>query len=73
MIYEFILIKNNHYDWIFIDTPEFGIHLKVQEFFIRDLLHYIRPKNVIIATHSPEIIGMYSANVLHMSEISEKK
>lgn len=56
---------------ILIDEPELSLHVAWQEDFINDLSNIIKNKkiNVIIATHSPFIIGEYKKNQIDLGEL----
>jgi predicted ATP-binding protein involved in virulence len=59
MFYE-LLFKSNNENLILIDEPEISLHISWQNLFIEDLksIHNITGINVLIATHSPDIIGI---------------
>ena len=56
---------------ILIDEPELSLHVAWQKKFIDDLFNIIKNKkiNVIIATHSPYIIGGYEENQIDLGEL----
>lgn len=60
---------------ILIDEPELSLHVAWQKKFINDLFNIIKNKNVnkniniIIATHSPYIIGKYEENQIDLGEL----
>lgn len=58
LFYE-LIFKTSPGAMILIDEPEISLHIKWQNMFIDDLkeIHKINNLNVIIATHSPDIIG----------------
>ncbi|EGO8064979.1 ATP-binding protein, partial [Enterococcus faecalis] len=58
MFYE-LLFKSNNETLVLIDEPEISLHISWQTLFIEDLksIHKITGTNVLIATHSPDIIG----------------
>lgn len=58
MFYE-LLFKSNNETLVLIDEPEISLHISWQTLFIEDLksIHEITGTNVLIATHSPDIIG----------------
>lgn len=45
-----------------IDEPELSLHLKWQEDFVRNALNVSPDTQLILATHSPEIVGEYTEN-----------
>lgn len=53
---------------ILIDEPELSLHVVWQKDFINDLFNIIKNKNIniIIATHSPYIIGKYEENQIDL-------
>lgn len=59
MFYE-LLFKSNSENLVLIDEPEISLHISWQNLFIDDLksIHEITGTNVLIATHSPDIIGV---------------
>lgn len=56
---------------ILIDEPELSLHVAWQKKFIDDLFNIIKNKNmnIIIATHSPYIIGKYEDNQIDLGEL----
>lgn len=56
---------------ILIDEPELSLHLAWQKKFIDDLFNIIKNKNmnIIIATHSPYIIGKYEDDQIDLGEL----
>lgn len=60
---------------ILIDEPELSLHVAWQKKFINDLFNIIKNKNVnkniniIIATHSPYIIGKYEENQIDLGQL----
>ncbi len=54
-----MLFKIEQNSLVLIDEPEISLHVEWQERFLEDLLKVVKLSNfdVIIATHSPEIIG----------------
>lgn len=60
---------------ILIDEPELSLHVAWQKKFINDLFNIIKNKNInkniniIIATHSPYIIGKYEENQIDLGEL----
>lgn len=61
----FIIISNmvfsrkNSFSAIIIDEPEISLHIKWQDMFIRALRNINSDIQMILATHSPDIIGDY--------------
>lgn len=51
------------------DEPELSLHLKWQEKVIPSILALNENAQMIVATHSPDIIGQYSKNVLRMEKL----
>ena len=60
MWYE-LLFKAPKQSLILIDEPEISLHVSWQDSFIKNLLEILKIQdiNVIVATHSPQIIGPY--------------
>jgi predicted ATP-binding protein involved in virulence len=61
LLYDLIfLIKQNQL--VLIDEPEAGLHVSWQKSFVKDLLEIIKIAqfDVILATHSPYVVGKYS-------------
>jgi predicted ATP-dependent endonuclease of OLD family len=55
---------------IFIaDEPELSLHLKWQEKLLKTLRSLNKNAQLIVATHSPEIVSEYDKNVVDMKEI----
>lgn len=58
---------------ILIDEPELSLHIAWQKKFIDDLFNIIKNKdkkmNIIIATHSPYIIGKYEDNQIDLGAL----
>jgi predicted ATP-dependent endonuclease of OLD family len=55
---------------IFIaDEPELSLHLKWQEKLLKTLRSLNKNAQLIVATHSPEIVSEYDQNVVDMKEI----
>lgn len=54
-----LLFKVNPKSLVIIDEPEISLHLAWQEAFLRDIIAIakLRDFNVLIATHSPSIVG----------------
>jgi predicted ATP-binding protein involved in virulence len=56
-----LLFKTGDRSLFLIDEPEISLHISWQKQFIEDLKNIIRvnPIDIVIATHSPDIIGKY--------------
>lgn len=51
------------------DEPELSLHVKWQEKVISSILSLNENAQMIVATHSPDIIGKYSKNVIKMERL----
>ena len=60
LLYE-LIFKTNNNTLVLIDEPEISLHITWQHEFLKDLLQIIKIQNiqVIVATHSPQIINEY--------------
>jgi predicted ATP-dependent endonuclease of OLD family len=55
---------------IFIaDEPELSLHLRWQDKLLKTLRSLNKNAQLIVATHSPEIVSEYSDNIVNMKEI----
>lgn len=54
-----LLFKSDDVKLVLIDEPEISLHVSWQSLFIKDIqdIHDLNGINVLIATHSPDIIG----------------
>ena len=61
-------------DTVLIDGPETSLHLSWQTQFVDDIMRIkqVKDLNVIIATHSPEIVGDYKENCVNLDNISKR-
>lgn len=48
------------------DEPELSLHIEWQEKLLKSLVELARQVQVIVATHSPDIVGPYQNNVIEM-------
>jgi predicted ATP-binding protein involved in virulence len=57
-----LLFKTEKNALVMIDEPELSLHVSWQKSFVKDLLEIIKIAefDVILATHSPYIVGKYS-------------
>ena len=63
-------LLQNHSTCVYIaDEPELSLHLKWQERIIPSILSLNENAQMIVATHSPDIIGSYVKNVVNMKDI----
>ena len=51
------------------DEPELSLHLKWQERIVPSILSLNENAQMIVATHSPDIIGSYTSHVLRMEKL----
>lgn len=60
---------------LLIDEPEISLHIAWQKKFMDDLYKIIKFKNlnVIVATHSPQIINHRWENQIDLGELYEQK
>lgn len=58
---------------ILIDEPEISLHIAWQKKFIGDLIEIIKLRNfdVVLATHSPQLIGRWTDLVVELGDIYE--
>lgn len=68
-----LIFKTKDNTLLLIDEPEISLHISWQKKFTEDLLKIIEYKrlNVIVATHSPEIIGGFWENQIDLGELYE--
>lgn len=68
-----LIFKTEDNTLLLIDEPEISLHISWQKKFTEDLLEIIKYKklNVIVATHSPEIIGEFWENQIDLGELYE--
>lgn len=60
-------LLQQHSSCVYIaDEPELSLHLKWQEKVISSILALNENAQMIVATHSPDIVGGYSKNVIRM-------
>jgi ATPase len=66
-----LIFKTEDNTLLLIDEPEISLHISWQKKFTEDLLRIIQYKklNVIVATHSPEIIGGFWENQIDLGEL----
>ena len=66
-----LIFKTEDNTLLLIDEPEISLHISWQKKFTEDLLKIIKYKklNVIVATHSPEIIGEFWENQIDLGEL----
>lgn len=70
LFYE-LIFKSNKNSLILIDEPEISLHISWQNSFIKDLKEISEINNfeVIMATHSPNIIGNYWDNTVKLKGV----
>lgn len=58
---------------ILIDEPEISLHIAWQKKFIGDLIEIIKLRNfdVVLATHSPQLIGRWTNLVVELGDVYE--
>ena len=71
IIFYDLIFETNDNTLLLIDEPEISLHISWQKKFTEDLLKIIKYKklNVIVATHSPEIIGEFWENQIDLGEL----
>ena len=70
MFYKLIFEAPNQ-SLLLIDEPEISLHIVWQKIFMNDLQKVVDLKNlnVIVATHSPQIINNYWDNQIDLGEL----
>jgi len=68
-----LLFEIKHNSLILIDEPELSLHVAWQKKFIGDLLKIISLNefDVILATHSPQLIGRWNDLVIELGDVYE--
>lgn len=60
-------LLQNSAPWVYItDEPELSLHVNWQEGLVSNLLKLNPNSQILCATHSPDMVGRYSANVFNM-------
>ena len=54
----------------FADEPEISLHISWQESLVNDVLRLNPNVQLILATHSPDIVSIYSDNAIDISAIT---
>lgn len=63
-------LLQEHSSCIYIaDEPELSLHVRWQEQIIPSILRLNESAQMIVATHSPDIIGSFSKNVIRMEKL----
>ena len=70
LFYELIFETPNK-SLLLIDEPEISLHIVWQKIFMEDLQKVVKMKNlnVVVATHSPQIINNYWDNQIDLGEL----
>jgi predicted ATP-dependent endonuclease of OLD family len=70
LFYELIFESGDN-GLLLIDEPEISLHIAWQKMFMDDLLRIVKYKgiNVIVATHSPQIINNHWERQIDLGEI----
>ena len=71
MMFYKLIFEMDESSLLLIDEPEISLHVAWQRKFISDLFKVTKHKNlnIIISTHSPQIIGEYSENQIDLGEL----
>ncbi|EGT3618936.1 MULTISPECIES: AAA family ATPase [Clostridium] len=66
-----LIFEINNESLLLIDEPEISLHISWQQEFMSDVLRVLEKKNinVIVATHSPQILSNYWENQIDLGEI----
>lgn len=74
LFYE-LIFKSGNNELLLIDEPEISLHIVWQKKFMDDLLRIVKYKgiNVIVATHSPQIINNHWERQIDLGEIYGKQ
>ena len=68
LLSETFLQKNK--TWLyFADEPELSLHIEWQEKLVKYMKELNPNAQLIIATHSPDIVSSYSNNIIHMEDV----
>ena len=68
LLAETFLQKNK--TWLyFADEPELSLHIDWQEKLVKNMKQLNPNAQLIIATHSPDIVASYSKNIIRMEDI----
>ncbi len=72
MLYE-LLFKVKAGTMVLIDEPELSLHVVWQKQFLDDLFQIKKLKdiNIVIATHSPQIINNHWDLTIHLEELRD--
>jgi len=57
----------------FADEPELSLHVGWQEKLLPSLRTLNPNSQIIVATHSPDIVSIYGKQVIHMEDIIKNK
>lgn len=66
-----LIFEINNESLLLMDEPEISLHISWQQEFMGDLLRVLDKKNIniIVATHSPQILSNYWENQIDLGEI----
>ncbi|XZI41632.1 AAA family ATPase [Clostridium perfringens] len=69
-----LIFEINNESLLLMDEPEISLHISWQQEFMSDLLRVLDKKNIniIVATHSPQILSNYWDNQIDLGEIYGK-
>ncbi len=66
------LLERDQETVLIVDEPELSLHITWQARLVRDLIRMNPHVQLVLATHSPDILQIKSSNTLHMEDIARR-
>ena len=65
------LLQKNQQTLFIADEPELSLHIEWQRKVISSIIALNPNSQIIIATHSPEIVGRFKTSIINMENIAK--
>ena len=66
-----LLLQKNQQTLFIADEPELSLHIEWQRKVISSIIALNPNSQIIIATHSPEIVGRFKTSIINMENIAK--